>query len=731
MEMVSQYSFRMALFGSALTGMVLIAGQSVAADTTTGGAATSDKTSGSIAEIFVTAEKRSEKLQDVPISISSITGVALEAKGIAQVAGLPETVPALRIDYAGNTVQPTIRGVGSQVAGPGLISNVGVYVDGYYIPSPTASDINFVNITSVNVLKGPQGTLFGYNATGGAIQITTPQPEKTASGFARVGYGSHNDINGAFYGTTGIGETLAFNVTASYDGGDGYITNIVSGDKKAGKYDSWSIRPKLLFSPSDSVSFLLAYSHSYTNDPWTQNTIARNGQTIGSIVPNNTIATDRGQVSNNAPNFMHLTSESTTLTSIFNFDFADLASYTGYRTDAVSQGLEYDDTPANIYAAEWANPDSTFTQELDLTSKRGGKLQWVVGAFYMDLKDIYRYSTNSAVSPSGTGDPFNLLFTSKNDTKSTAVFADATYQVADNVFLTAGGRYSHDKPCLSFDLIPFGLVGSGCATFTNFSPRAVVRYQLDPQSSVYGSYTAGYKSGALPGSAFSFVPVLPEKIAAIEVGYKIATGSVQFNVAGYFYNYKDIQVTAYGPGGTSITRNAAAAHNYGLDGDLTWKVTPDFGLTLSAAYTHARYQSFSNAIGFQQNLTPTSPSYGQFGVFNVNADGFPVQRTPNFATSVGANYGINVAGGRLVLNANLFYSSKFYFDSVQQLPQDSYSLLNLRGTWTDGSGRYSVSLFGTNVTGEKYFAQNFTDTFGSRAVYGPPTLVGGTLTVHF
>ncbi len=694
-------------------------------------AASTTAEEGALQEIVITAQRRSEKQQNVPISISTVTGAALEQKGIVDVAQLPQAVPALRIDYAGNNVQPTIRGVGSQVAGPGFVSNIGVYVDGYYIPSPGASDINLVDISSVSVLKGPQGTLFGYNATGGAIQITTPSPEHETSGFARVGYGSHNDINGAFYVTTGISQMLAFNVAASYDGGDGYVTNTVSGDRKAGQYSTWSVRPKLLFTPTDNMSFLLAYAHSYTDDPWTQNTIARDGQTIGSIVPNNIIATDRGQVSNNAPNFMHLTSDSITLTSSFKFDFADLTSYTGYRTDDVSQGLEYDDTPANIYAAQWTIPDTTFTQEFDLASKSGGRLQWVVGAFYMDLKDTYHYNTNSAVSPDGTGAPFNPLFTSKNDTKSIAGFADATYQVGDKVFLTAGGRYSHDESCLSFDLFIADLVGSGCTTFTNFSPRAVARYQIDAQSSVYGSFTEGYKSGTLPGSSFSLTPVLPEKIDAFEVGYKIATSAVQFNTAAFYYNYKDIQVTAYGANGASVTRNAAAAHIYGLDGDLTWNVTPDFTLNVSGAYTHAHYADFPNAIGFRQDLVPTSPTYGQFGTFNVDATGYQVQRTPEFAGNVGASYGFNVGGGRLVLNANLFYTSKFYFDAVQQLPQDAYTLLNLRGTWTDRSGHYSVALFGTNVTSEKYFAQNFTDTFASRAVYGPPALVGGTFTVHF
>lgn len=693
-----------------------------------GAAASSDAATG---EIVVTAQKRSEKLQNVPISISAVTSMELQQRSIAQVSQLSQSVPALRIDYAGNTVQPTIRGVGSQVAGPGFISNIPIYVDGYYIPSPGSSDINLVDIESVNVLKGPQGTLFGYNATGGAIQISTRQPEFDTTGLIRVGYGSYNHANSAFYGTTGLTDTLAVSLGASYEYGKGYVRNIVTGDKDAGEFRNWSVRPKLLWKPSDGISFTLAYAHSYTDDPTTNNTIARDGNTIGSIIPGNVIATGRGEVSNNAPNFMHLTTDSITLTSRFDLGFADLTSYTGYRKDKVSQGLEYDDTPANIYAAQWTIPDKTFTQELNLSSKSGGRFNWVVGGFYMHLQDVYHYNTNDAASTNFDGSPYSPLFTSKNTLNSYAVFADGTYEILDNLFLTAGGRYSSDHPKLSYDLFPASLVGGAKTSFHNFSARGVVRYQLTPQSNVYASFTQGYKAGTLPGSSFSDVPVKPEKIDAYEVGYKIANRLIRFNVAGFYYNYRDIQVTAYGANGASITRNAAAAHIYGVDGDLTLQLSRNFSLNASAAYTHAKYARFQDAVGFQQDLNPASASYGQFLTTNVDASGFPVQRTPRFAGSVGGNYTMDVGGGKLAFNANLFYTSHFYFDAVKQLPQKSYELLNLKATWTDPSQKMDVSVYGTNVTNAKYFTQNFTDTFASRAVYGAPAEFGGSVTYHF
>ena len=702
--------------------------QTVSAETNNEAAA--DR-SGAVNDIVVTAQKRSERLQDVPISISAVSGVALQQKSVTQVAQLSQSVPALRIDYAGNSIQPTIRGVGSQVAGPGFYSNIPIYVDGFYIPSPGSSDLNLVNVASVNVLKGPQGTLFGYNATGGAIQVTTRDPQHEMTGLARVSYARFNKVDAAGYITTGLSDTLAADLAVSYSRGDGYLTNLADRNNKVGRNRQWSVRTKLLWEPSDSVSFKLAYAHTYTDDPTANLTNPRDGGTFGIKVPGNIITSDPREIAANAGSFIRLNTDSITLTSAFDMGFATLTSYTGYRTDDVAQRLDYDATPANLVANQWTRPDKTFTQEFNLTSKSGGRFNWVLGAFYMYHSNIYDFAGNSAVSPDGTGAPFNHIFTSKNSNNSYAVFADATYEVVDNLFLTAGARYSIDKPRLSFDLFNGLLTGSGGTKFTDLSPRAVVRYQMTPRSNVYASYTQGYKAGTLPGSSFSLVPVRPEKIDAFEVGYKSAGSIVRLNVAAFYYNYKDIQVSIYGPGGRGVFLNAASAKIYGIDGDVNFAVTPDFDITLSGVYMHARYKDFPNAIGYVQDLAPLSATYGKFVTLNINANDFPVARTPDFSGSIGASYRVNVGGGKLALNGNLFYTSKFYFDSVKQLPQKAYALLNLKATWTDPSDQFDVSVFGTNVTGTKYRIQNFIDDTANRQVWGEPAVYGVQVGVRF
>lgn len=712
-----QLSVHRLLAGVALATMALVASEALAAATDADTNASTDQNG--LQEIVVSAQKRIERQQDVPLSISVVSGDELAQRGVTDVASLPQTVPALRITYAGTFVQPTIRGVGSQVALPGLPQNIPTYVDGYYVPDPAADNFNLVDISSVSVLKGPQGTLFGYNSTGGAIQITTRDPQQETTGLARIGFESYDHVTTQVYGTTGLTDTLAVDTAASFDHSDGYVKNIYTHDADFSEYSDWYVRSKVKWTPVDGVSFVLAYSHIFDDNPITQDVVARNRETVTIGIPGVLIPTDPKEVAISTPSYSRLISDSYTLTSKFNLGFADLTSYTGYRTDTEDQALDYDSTAPSVNGSAWDVPDKTTTQELDLTSKPGGRFNWVVGGFYLHAVDSYDYNTNG-----------NPVFTSKNSTDSWAVFADGTYQVMDNLYFTAGTRYTTDHPWVAFNLIPLKFAENGGTNFDNDSSRAVVRYQLTPDSNVYGSFTQGYKSGGLPASDFSLVPVEPEKIDAYEVGYKLATSAIRFNTAAYYYNYKDVQVTTY-EFFSSTVANAAAAHIYGLDADLTLQVTKDFDFTLSGAYNHSRYASFPNASAWTQNLNPASPNYGVISQIGYDATGATVERAPTFSGSLSADYGFNLAGGRMVLFGNLFYTTKYYFDVAHQAPQDAYALLSLRATWTDPTKRYDLSLYGTNVTNTKYYLTSYIDPSSFRSVYGPPAMVGGSVTYHF
>ena len=669
--------------------------------------------------IVVTAQKRDEAIEDVPISISLVSSSELQERAITEVLDLPQTVPSLRINYAGTFVLPTIRGVGSIVALPGLTQNIATYVDGFYVPTPSASNFSFSNVESVSVLKGPQGTLFGANATGGAIQITTLTPQYETAALVRGTYGSDNDILTEGYATTGLTDNVAIDIAASYGYGERYVTNLVYNDEDVGQYHRWAVRSKLLIEPTDTITFTPAYEHTYTDDPISQLVVPRNGITLGNTVPGTTITFDSPRrVALNNPGYARRETDSYTLTSEFEFSFATLTSYTGYREDFIAQALDYDATSAPINFSNWTVDDSTFTQELNLASSGPGRLNWVIGGFYLKYKDAYDFNTNG-------GD----IFTSRNETESYAGFADGTYEIIDDLFLTGGIRYTEDRPCVAFNLQVAGFTGQGCAKFNNVSVRGVARYQLTPDSNIYGSYSQGYRSGGLPASSFSTIPVRPENIDAFEVGFKTAAYPLRLNVAAFYYDYSDIQVTSYGAGGSSSTVNAAKAEIYGIDGDITYNLTDDFSVTLAGSWTHAEYKDFPNALGRNIDLSNTAIPY--LAAFNVDATGFRVERTPRFAGSIAANYGFDLGGGRVGLNANVFYTGSYFFDPAHQLRNPAHTLVNLRATWTDPSDRFDLSIFGKNVFDDEYFVSNFVDPTAARARYGEPATFGGSVTFRY
>jgi iron complex outermembrane receptor protein len=719
---------RVSLFATcALAGAMVLSPASAFAQGTdpAGATATAEEASTDDNTIIVTAQKRAESLERVPISIAAVTADQLARQNIEQVLDLPQAVPALRVNYAGTFVLPTIRGVGSIVALPGLTQNIATYVDGFYVPTPSSSNYDLVSVQSVNVLKGPQGTLFGANATGGAIQIQTREPSRDTSGLFRFGLASYDTVQSAFYGTTGIGEIAAIDLAASYESSNGYVTNIVNNNDHVAKYHKYSLRSKLLLEPTDGVKLTFGYERNFSNDPISQMVVPRNGISLGNLTPATTISTfvSPKRVALDNPGYARFRNHGYTLTAEFDLGFGKLTSYTQYRKDNVDQALDYDATSARINYSFWTVRDKTFTQELNLTSTGSGPLQWAVGGFYMKYKDAYDY--NTFVYAINT--PIDV-FESRNKTQSWAGFADVTYNVTGDLYLTGGIRYTEDKPQVAFNLQVAGFTGAGEAKFNNTSIRAVARYELTPRSSVYASYSQGYRSGGLPGSAFSTVPVEPETIDAFEVGYKTSEGPLRLNVAGFYYNYKDIQVTSYGAGGQSQTVNAAKARIYGIDGDLTYDVTDAFSITLAGAYTDAKYKDFPNAVA--SNIDISNP-LTFLKTFGRDVSGFRVERTPKFAGSVGASYTVSLAGGELKLNGNVFYTGSYYFDPAHQLRQPSYTLVNVKATWTDPSEHLDLSVFGKNVTNEKYFVANFVDPYSARARYGEPATFGGSIAYRF
>ncbi len=422
----------------------------------------------------MTAQRREEKSLDVPITVTSLSPSVLETANIQDLGDIVKVTPGLRFDFAGAYSQPTIRGVGTSVVSSGAVGNVGIYVDGFYVPNPIVADMQLLKVKSIGVVKGPQGTLFGRNTTGGAILVQTTEPSTEPSGEVKFSYGRYNEFRAQAYGTFGIGEGLAMDVEGSYSRGDGFLTNI-SNNRRVGQYRNWSTRVGLKADLSDSVSVLLRYQHNRVDDPTALLTASyRDDGAVDGQVYIHPVTSARipfsiasgapffaapGQVTFNPdqvasgshPNdqqFFRSKSNIVQGTIKADLGFANLTSYTQYRKEDADLRIEGDHSGAEIFDIGLPNDNMTFTQELLFTSKPGGSLQWTAGLFYVKNRDTYRVYFDFGPNLFGPGiGPADRCceFGSSSTNESFAAFLDATYEVSPQFFITAGARYAYDK----------------------------------------------------------------------------------------------------------------------------------------------------------------------------------------------------------------------------------------------------------------------------------------------
>jgi iron complex outermembrane recepter protein len=577
-----------------LLGVAAFAATAADAQTANTSSSAPESTTDVLESVVVTAQRREERAVDVPITITSLSTRQLEDAGIDNLGGIATVTPGLRFDSAGSFAQATIRGVGSAVVTSGAGTNVGIYVDGFYSPSPLAAQFDLLNIESVQVLKGPQGTLFGRNTTGGAILVTTAQPSVETNGVVSASYGNYNTQRYEGYFTTGLTDSIAVDVGGVFKQGDGYVENIVTGDDNVGAYENYTVRTGVKLDLNENVWFLLRYEHAQTDDPasYLNNAYVLDGvpQVPGAAfvavgVPA-LFATEPRRVVNPSTTTFEQEVDTYQLTASFDLDFGNLTSYTQYNTiDAQSENFDIAFTTLNpapslfIPLGRLSLPNKggkSFTQEFVLNSAAEGPLQWTAGAFYMTWKDPF------GADISLNGAPYIPTGRSGTESVSLALFADGTYQVMEKLYLTAGLRYTRDEVQNAFFYGFPGLPNTDLPTLENdkYTPRVVLRYTPTEDSSVYLSFSRGYKSAIYNVGGGQTEPVKPESISAYEVGYKFASQGLTFDVAAYHYDYSDLQVASYTvipgtvpPTPASVVNNAANSRIYGLEAQLQYEIT--------------------------------------------------------------------------------------------------------------------------------------------------------------
>ena len=722
-------------------------GQAAAQPSDASSPAADDAASGQVGEIVVTAQRRDERLQDVPIAISAISASAAQSAGVTTTESLSNAVPSLQFSrQIANGGVPFIRGVGSTTAAAGFESPVAVYVDDVYISAPSATTMGFNNIERVEVLRGPQGTLFGRNATGGVVHVITRRPNQDASFDASVGYSRFNTVDASIYATGGLSDKVAMSVAGVvHNQGQGYGLDVTTGaDVYRDEYRGG--RVELALDPSSTTHVLLIGDYTESkgdlglNATINPGTVATGGGTYPGLFRTRATPADTGNASQ--------WGVSGRIDQ--DFDSVKLTNITAYRKAKNRYQLDLDGSPANIVYGDLATDVPTFQEELRLASAGTSPFQWIVGGMYFTA-NTHVAQLSSGLSTAATGGQLNTFVRQK--LTSYAGFGEASYDFGP-FKLTGGLRYTSDK--YDLDVVRKNAGGvvlaptpfSRNSTFEKLTYRAVLDYHFTRDVMAYASYSRGFHSGGYNASAPTLVsggvtviapPIQPEVIDAYEIGLKseLFDRRLRLNLSAFHYNYKNMQVTVVGIAQQTIL-NAAAAKMDGVDVDF--ELAPLRGLTLrgGVSYLNARFASFPNGPYLIANPATCSPTpqttgtpTGGYATCSVDLSGKDTPRAPTFSGSFSGTYSFDTSLGNFALTAAVYHNSGYAWDADNVVRQPDYTTLASTLSWMSTDKHLEVRIWGKNLTDAYYGIYAGQSPLKSSVVPAMPRTYGGTLAVHF
>ena len=734
--------------------------------------------------IIVTARRRAETLVDVPIAVTAYSGEALAQAGSADITDLSETTPNVTLEVSrgtNSTLTAFIRGVGQQDPVAGFEPGVGVYLDDVYLNRPQAAVLDIYDVQRIEVLRGPQGTLYGRNTIGGAVKYVTKRLGDSPELNAKATYGTYNQADLVVSASTPIDSEgkLKIGVAGARLSRDGFGVNLTTGQQNYNK-DIWAGRATLEFEPSSD--FFLRISGDYTHDKSNPRGGHRliPGLASGAPVLDDVYNT-RGGLDD--PKQDVKAWGITALAEAHPSDWLTFRSITAYRKDDSATPIDFDALPAVDLDVPAYYNNKQFSQEMQLLVDTG-PLNGLLGVYYLDASA--RTVFDVRLPGSVTALTYGLV-----DTSTTAIFGDFTYDFTPQLSLSLGGRYTWDTRksdinrgvYLGGGSPYFGGTGflylvqsdfTGKRDFTQFTPRASLSFKPTPNQNLYVSYAKGFKGGgfdprgvstAAPDTngdgtvsyqeVYNFMTFDPEKVDSYEVGYKAALWDNRLNIAldGFIAEYTDVQVP--GSVGTTIngqqtfigvTTNAGRARIKGIEfeGNLVAgrdMATSGDRLTLAwtLGYIDAKYTQFIDSRGID--------------VANERA----FQNTPEWTASGTLGYSTPVGSGNLDFTGTVSYRSKTQqFElATPMLDQPGFALFNANLVWHSAGDRFSVGVHGRNlfdkryiVSGYNFLAQNpdtgaflkngsgnYIPTLGAEGVltayYGNPRQISATVTFKY
>lgn len=722
---------------------------SAAAQDTPTGTTTTGAEEG-LQDIVVTAQRRAESVQDTPIAITALGGDQLEARGITALEGLNTAVPNLNFARFAGVAQVAIRGVAFDVINPGAEGRAAVYNDNVYISRPTAALANFFDVERVEVLRGPQGTLYGRNATAGAVNIISRDPTQEFEGYGRITLGNyrHVQVDAAVSGP--LSETVSARLAVSTVDHSGYGENI-SFRQDVDDERTRAFRAKLLFKPSGTFSFKLTADYNNRNDASAGRHNMGDGQGRPDIVPR---AIQLGEGFPDNPRDIagypiHYKREIYGIAGEANWEIADavtLTSITGYRDTFVRIESNTDSSTALLSPQQLQEKSKQFSQELRANVDLNG-VKLILGGYYFHEKiDGYTFTQFDGAAtlpgPPGfqLGTPGVLIygadFGGKLKTDAYALFSQLDLDITDQLQLVLGARYSHERKAVNeYSIVDLATLYTGVrvdnyprsikeASFNSFDPKVTLNFKPSDDVLLFATFSQGFKSGgfALGGLLPAFQP---EKLRDYEVGVKadFLDRRLRVNLAGFYYDYKNLQVTKVN-GTVVTTENAANATIKGIEAEIRALPVDGLNLGLNLSYLDAKFDDYLS----------TEPARPSLGVQQLA--GNRISQSPRHIVSADAGYEWQVGNGEMFIRGDVTWKGRIYFSPFNrpEVSQKPYGVANASLGYRSEAG-WEISAFVKNLTNTLYrTSTNVGHVFGGYSLggqYGDPRTYGATFGYKF
>ncbi len=703
-------------------------------------------------DIVVTARRREESLQDVPVAVTAVSGAQLEARGAADITELARSTPSLTLNAArgsNSTLISFIRGVGQQDPLWGFDPGVGLYIDDVYVARPQAAVLDLFDVERLEVLRGPQGTLYGRNTIGGAIKYVTRRIDaEEPEGSIRASYGSYNQRDVVASADLPLGEGLKVSAAVGRYLRDGFGTNLNTGNDHYNK-DVTAFRGSAEWTPTDNLFFRLA------GDLVNDNSNARHGHRQVAPIPADVYDTNAGAGDRN-----RVQTRGLSLTGEWTLnDMLTLKSITASREGSTRGNIDFDNLPQPILDIPARYDDEQFSQEFQVLVN-AGRLNGVAGVYYLDASASGAFDTVVGLANLTT------LTAGSVDTTSYAVFADFSYDLTDALSISVGGRYTHDEKegtvfrqqYLGIRSPSFGnnaavLLGGPRTNYTRtrefekFTPRVSVSYAFSPTLTAYGSWSQGFKSGGfdMRGDAVLYPATVngyaPETVETFEIGLKgsLLDRRLSFATAIFDSSYEDQQITTQYPAGAtvaSVVDNVGSSSIRGWEFEGRLRATDSLSFNVALSYIDAQFDQFLAYIPTGP-LNTTCPTL--VGCFVDVSSARDFQNTPEWQGSIGARYDWNMEGGAMIS----FLPSIAYRGDYQQfetpaplLDQEAYWMVDASIVWTSASDRLTFGVHGKNLADESYKVGGYSFPGALTgdsiiAFYGAPRTITATLGVKF